>query len=172
LNIEEHLKERHLNIELHRPILDFENTTATFLLYNLSGQMIGYQTYRPLGVKKIFNDPNHGRYYTYRKLPTISVWGLESYKEHEPIFIVEGIFDAARITKRNHCALATLCNTPPNDYKNWFRMLPNPTIAICDNDKAGIELAYFTDYCEIVPEGDLGDAPEDYISYLISTYAN
>ncbi len=172
-NIKDHLEKRHINLELHRPFLNYQNNSATFFLYNFSGQICGYQTYRPFGDKKIFNHPDLGRYYTYRKIPTISVWGMESYKnETHPIFIVEGIFDAARITERNHCAFATLCNKPPKDYKNWLQILPNPTIAICDNDKAGFELSKFTDHYEVVPDSDLGDASDDYVSHLITSYAS
>jgi len=52
MNIKTHLKHRHLDLELHRPILDEELNIATFLLYNLSGQLVGYQQYNPLGDKK------------------------------------------------------------------------------------------------------------------------
>lgn len=49
-----------------------------------------------------------------------------------------------------------------------------PTIAICDNDPAGLKLASCADYREIVPKeyGDLGDSPEDYVTYLIERYAS
>jgi hypothetical protein len=52
MNIKTHLKQRHLDLELHRPILDEELNIATFLLYNLSGQLVGYQQYQPEGCKK------------------------------------------------------------------------------------------------------------------------
>jgi hypothetical protein len=55
MNIKTHLKQRHLDLELHRPILDEELNIATFLLYNLSGQLVGYQQYNSLGDKKVFN---------------------------------------------------------------------------------------------------------------------
>jgi hypothetical protein len=34
--VTEHLKDRHLNLELHRPMVDEENRVATFFLYNLT----------------------------------------------------------------------------------------------------------------------------------------
>jgi hypothetical protein len=174
LNIKEHLIERHVNLDLHRPILDNENSSATFLCYNLSGQLCGYQTYSPLGDRRIFNCPNLGRYYTYRNKnqQTVVIWGIESYFISDgPIFITEGIFDAARLTERNQTAFAMLCNSPPKDYKNWLQLLTRPIIAICDNDTAGLELSRFSDYYEIVPSGDLGSAADDYVSYLLSKYA-
>lgn len=175
MNIQEHLIKRHIDLELHQPVLDFQNCAATFLCWNFAGGLTGYQRYRPFGDRKIFNDPNLGRYYTYRNkdYPTVTVWGLESYYVSDgPIFITEGIFDAARLTERKQSAFATLCNAPPKDYKNWFQMLNRPVIAICDNDKAGLKLADYADSFEVVPKGDLGDAPDDYVSFLIEKYAN
>jgi hypothetical protein len=63
----EHLKDRHLNVELHRPFVDEVERVATFLLWNLSGQCVGYQQYRPEGEKKPRNNPKQGKYYTFRK---------------------------------------------------------------------------------------------------------
>jgi hypothetical protein len=145
------------------------------MFYNLSGQLCGYQTYRPFGDKKIFNHPKLGRYYTYRSRlqKTIAVWGTESlYVSDGPVFITEGIFDAARITETHHSALAMCCNNPPKDYKNWLKMLNRPIIAVCDNDPAGISLSNYADHYEIVPDDDLGSATDDYVSYLLSKYAS
>lgn len=175
MNIRDHLIERHVDLALHQPVLDNENCAATFLCWNFSGRLTGYQCYKPNGDKKIFNDPNLGRYYTYRNksYPTVTVWGMESYYISDgPIFITEGIFDAARLTGRKQTAFATLCNAPPKDYKNWLQMLGRPIIAICDNDKAGMELSHYANHFEVVPEGDLGDAPDDYVSHLIERYAS
>jgi hypothetical protein len=74
----EHLKHRYLDIDLHKPMIDEVERLATFYLYNLSGQIVGYQQYRPEGEKKPQNNPKLGKYYTYRKQPTVSVWGVES----------------------------------------------------------------------------------------------
>jgi hypothetical protein len=168
----DHLKERHLNLELHRPIIDTELSVATFLFYNFSHQIVGYQQYNPNGDRKIFNTKLGGKYYTYRKQPTVSVWGLESYYICDgPIFITEGIFDAARLTTHNQTAFAVCSNNPPKDYKNWFKCLSRSVIAICDNDSAGQELAKFGNYYEIVPDKkDLGESSEDYIQFLIARY--
>jgi len=38
--LREHLLNRHLDLELHRPMLDEDEGLATFYLYNLSGQFI------------------------------------------------------------------------------------------------------------------------------------
>lgn len=176
MSLKQHLIERHLNLELHHPILDEELNIATFLLYNLSGKIVGYQQYNPQGNKNIFNDKLSGKYYTYRNKnqPTIAIWGLESYYiSSGPIFLTEGIFDAARMTNVGQSALSTLANNPPKDYKNWFRMLNRPVVAVCDNDDAGRKLAKFGDYVEVVPEGkDLGESPDNYVQYLVNKYVS
>lgn len=174
MNIKEHLIQRHINLELHRPILDFDLNIASFYCWNLSGQLVGYQQYNSNGNKKIFNNKLEGKYYTYRKLPTVSIWGTESlYQSNGVVYLTEGIFDAARMTNLGQSALASLSNNPPKDYKNWLQLLNRPIVSVCDNDVAGIELAKFGDYVEIVPDGkDLGDSPENYVQYLLMKYAN
>jgi len=175
MNLKKHLKQRHLNLELHRPVLDEINNVATFYCWNLSGQLVGYQKYRPQGCKKIFNCAEKGRYYTYRNKnqPTVVVWGTESlYQSNGVVYLTEGIFDACRMTDLGYSAIATLCNNPPKDYKNWLRMLNRPIVAVCDNDAAGMKLAKFGDYVEVVPDGkDLGEASDTYLFYLMSRYA-
>ena len=172
MDLAEHLRQRHLNLELHRVLLDEEVGVATFPLYNLSGQLVGYQQYNPLGDKKIFNSKLGGKYYTYRKQPTVCVWGTESlYQSSGPVFLTEGVFDACRMTEVGQSALATLANSPPKDYGNWLGMLCRPVVAVCDNDDAGRKLAKFGNYVEVVPNGkDLGEAPDDYVRYLVEKY--
>mgnify|MGYP003413969690 CR=1 FL=1 len=48
----DHLKSRYLNTNLHRTWLDENNYLATFPLWNLSNQLVGYQKYNPKGDKK------------------------------------------------------------------------------------------------------------------------
>ena len=45
------LLKRRCNVSLHRPVLDSEEQVATFYLWNLSGQLVGYQQYRPTAPK-------------------------------------------------------------------------------------------------------------------------
>ena len=44
----DHLESRHLDVELHRPMVDDQERVATFYLWNLSGQLVGYQRPLPL----------------------------------------------------------------------------------------------------------------------------
>lgn len=75
------------------------------------------------------------------------------------------------MTSLNFSALATLTNDPPRDYINFLLLLNRPIITICDNDPPGQKLAKFGHYTE-VPETDLGNAPDEYIRYLIKKYSS
>ena len=167
----QHLKNRHLNVELHRPMVDEVERVATFFLYNLSGQLVGYQQYRPEGEKKPQNNPKEGKYFTYRKQPTLSVWGVESLDlSPSVVFVCEGVFDAARLTERGFSALAVLSNNPNPDLRNWLTCLNRKVVAVCDNDDAGRKLAKFGDCCVFTTDKDLGDSSEEYVTNLLETY--
>ena len=164
----EHLKDRHLDVELHRPMVDEVDRVATFFLYNLSGQLVGYQMYRPEGSKKPNNNPKEGKYFTYRKQPTLAVWGVESLDlSPHVVFVCEGLFDAARLTERGFSALAVLSNNPTPDLKNWLSMLNRKVVAVCDNDDAGRKLAKFGDVAVFCEDHDLGDSTDEFVNNLV-----
>ena len=170
-SVREHLLDRHLNLELHRPMVDEAERVATLFLWNLSGQLVGYQQYRPEGEKKPQNNPKQGKYFTYRKQPTLSVWGVESlHLTPNVVFLTEGVFDAARLTNRGVSALAVLSNNPNHDLRNWLTCLNRKVVAVCDNDSAGRKLAKFGDVAVFTQDKDLGDSDEEYVSYLLKTY--
>ena len=165
----EHLKERHLAVDLHLPIVDEDERVATFFLYDLAGRTAGYHQYRPEGEKKLPNDYKNGKYFTWRKgyLP----WGVESLSlTPHVVFLTEGIFDAARLTKRGYSALAALTNDPQRDFKNWLNLLDRKVVAVCDNDNAGRRLAKFGDVAVFAEDKDLGEADDDYVTRLLETY--
>ena len=171
MNIVEHLKSRHVDFNLHRPIIDEENGVATFLLYNLSGQIVGYQRYNPNGEKKPSNNPKMGRYFTYKRHPTITVFGVETlHLSPNVVFLTEGIFDAVRITELGFSALAALSNDPVPDLKNFLTCLGRRVVVIADNDKAGRKLAKFGHqvvYCE---DKDLGDSSEEFVREVVHNH--
>lgn len=174
-NIHSHLSSRFLDTNLHRTLIDEEEQVATFFLYNLSGQIVGYQQYRPLGEKYDYQNPKTGKYYTYRNsdYPTVALFGLESYHfTPDILFVVEGVFDAARLTSKGVSCVATLCNNPPKDYCNFFSCLPRKVVIICDGDDAGSELTKFGDNYIVVPEEfkDLGAAPDDYVNFVVERF--
>jgi hypothetical protein len=167
----EHLKSRHLNVELHRPVCDELENVATFFLWNLSGQLVGYQQYRPNGEKKPQNNPKEGKYYTYRKQPTVAVFGVESlHLTPDVVFLTEGVFDAARLTNRGVSALAVLSNNPTADLANWLYCLNRKVVAVCDNDSAGRKLAKFGNVVEYTQDKDLGDSTEEYVTHLLTEH--
>lgn len=173
--VESYLKRRHVNFELHRPIVDEVERTATFYFWTVDGKLSGYQQHRPDLKKESYQrlNPKAARYFTYRKYPTHSVWGVESLAQSKgPVFLTEGVFDGARLTKLGQSALAVCCNNPPKDFANWLQTLARPVVVVCDNDAAGLKLAKFGNFVEVVPvEGqDLGDAPDDYLTFLLNRY--
>lgn len=167
-----HLLNRHINLDLHRPVVDEFERVATFFLYNLSGQIVGYHQYRPDAGKEKKNNPREGRYFTYRLKRTVGVWGTESLDlRKDLVFVTEGIFDAARLTELGQPALAVLSNDPTSDLRNFLVCLGRRVVAICDPDQAGRKLAKVGHNVEIMPsKWDLGDAPDAFVAELISKY--
>ena len=167
----QHLKGRHLDLALHRPVLDEEERVVTFYLWNLSGQLVGYQQYRPEGEKKPRNNPKEGKYFTHRSQPTVAVWGVESlHLTPNVVFLTEGVFDAARLTELGYSALAALSNNPTQDLRNWLTCLNRKVVAVCDNDVAGRRLAKFGNVAVFTEDHDLGDSSSEYVKNLALEY--
>lgn len=172
-DIKSHLIERHVDLDLHKPSLS--ETSATFMLYSLTGKLVGYQRYMPLNEKLCSNNLN-GRYYSYRSNDEIAIFGLESYKADSTVYLTEGIFDAVRLTKKGCSALALLTNAPNSSMLNFISLLPNNIVAIIDNDDGG---KFFEKKIRHVANAlvkcthfkDLGDSPESFVDELI-TYFN
>lgn len=165
-----HLRHRHLDLELHRPILDLENDVATFYLWNLSGGLTGYQQYRRFGEKKPQNNPREGKYFTFCHQPTLAVWGVESlHLTPDVVFVTEGVFDAARLTERGFSAVAALSNNPLG-LRNWLTCLNRRVVAVCDDDAAGRSLAKFGDVAVFTEDHDLGDSTEEYVTWLTNRF--
>jgi len=167
-----HLKSRDVDITLHKPAI--AKDSATFICYNFSGQLVGWQRYSPNKKSMCSNDPD-GRYYTYRSSSHISIFGLETYNSNTKcIFLTEGIFDSTRLTKRGVTAFALLTNSPNSSMLNFLACLPQRIIAICDNDKGGDFLRkrlhnIASDF--IVPTAkDLGEETTDFVEHLIKEY--
>jgi hypothetical protein len=167
-----HLMSRYVDIKLHRPI--FTKQTATFLLYNYNGQLVGWQRYAPNN-KHLSNNSFSGKYYTYRSNSQIAVFGLESVNlNSEIIFITEGIFDAVRLTAKGFSAIALLTNAPNSSMLNFLSCLGRQLVGICDNDNGGMFLKtklskitknFYTPSCK-----DLGESSDFEIKTIINTY--
>lgn len=166
-----HLLSRGLNPANYSGVY-VDHDSATFLLWNLSGQLVGYQVYRPDKEKSRSGEPRDRRYFTFvsrfgGSSPTIAVWGLETLDARKPVYICEGIFDACRLHSLGLSAIAVLGNNP-KPLQGWLSCLPQKKIAVCDGGSAGAKLSDFADESFFFPEGrDAGDSTDEEILNLI-----
>ena len=148
MEILEHILYRGIDLDVVTPQIG--DGVATFFLYDLSGNIVGYQHYNPLGTKA-FNQKKADRslmkYFTYVKGSkrnddkSIGVWGLESYSFRcKRIFLTEGLFDAAPFHRYGECALAVLSNDPSKSVIEWLGLFPQEIIVVSDRDGAGKKL--------------------------------
>ena len=182
---ESHLKGRGVDTNKTRVIIDEETGDTFFFLYNLTGQMVGYQKYNPAYPKKgqkDLGDAKITKYYNWvgdeQDGKKIAVWGLESYDiKSKYLFITEGIFDIARVHEAGYPGVAVLCNDPNPQLAFWLKTLPQTKIVIYDNDIPGRKLRKFGDYAFSVEDvKDLNDlSPEDakiFLDNIIKTIEN
>lgn len=151
---------RELDITKYSGIVEKEGV-FTFPLWNLSGQMVGYQQYRPDADKGRKDNPKDMRYYTYlTHKKTNTAWGLEVLNPKNPyLLVVEGVFDAVKLHNADINAVAVLANDPL-PLKSWLWSLGYFIVPVCDGDKAGRKLAKMANtlMVEYLPEGkDVGD---------------
>jgi hypothetical protein len=170
----QHLHSRYMNTDLHRVWLNEYEGVAVFPVWNLSNQLVGYQQYRPDADKEKANNPLEGRYFTRVKDAKVGVWGLESWKLSDTLFVTEGVFDACRVTNLGYSAVATFGNDVSATTKSWLSLVRSHrrVVCVCDNDSAGRRLArYGTD--SVVVEGykDLGEASNEYVLNLLEEFA-
>lgn len=187
----EHLKERHLDMDLHTVWIDEKERVATFPLWTLAGEMAGYQAYRPDASKVKKNDAL-GRYYTYRgkkllhgpnenrrDIKTVAVWGMESWYLSQTLFVTEGVFNATRLTELGYSAVAVLSNDPNSSTREWFYTVrqTRPVVVVCDPGNAGFKLRTLGHKYHVVdvpgsPDADLGDAPAWYVEHLVNSFVD
>lgn len=138
----QHLSSRYLQA----PTISTTEDTVVFPLWNLSGQLVGYQQYKPFAETK--QNPEHQsetKYTTYLPTTKVTAYGLEFLNYDDPLlFLVEGVFDAARFHNMGLNCLAVL-SCDPKPLKEWLRLLPFYKVAVCDGDKAGLKLAKYGD---------------------------
>lgn len=173
MKVLQHLHYRNYNTDLHSVLVSQEEGVATFPLWNLSGKMTGYQQYRPLGEKKVFNNPQTGKYYTHRNKDEVAVWGMESWNMSNTLFVTEGVFDASALTACGFSALALLSNDQNQQLKSMLKFFRSfrPVVAVCDGDAAGRKLAKAGHIAYYMDEGyDLGDMTLEYVKYLGNRY--
>lgn len=167
--VEQKLRERHLDPTKYH--VSWDDEVATFLLFNLSGQIVGYQNYRWYAEKVRNNDPRESKYFTYMNRNMLCVWGMESFNfRTDVLFLTEGVFDAVRLHQLGLPAVAVLSNNP-KQLRPWLRTLPRHVVAVCDGDKAGRALAKLGDEAVIMPDGlDLGDLSEENVRKTVDKW--
>jgi len=172
MTVLQNLRSRYFDANLHKAWVDEDEGVATFPLWNLSGQLVGYQQYRPSANKKKDNHPKMSRYFTYRKNKVVGVWGLESWNLSNTLFVTEGIFDACRLTFLGYSAVATLSNDVDDSLKSWLWTVIKyrRVVCVCDNDAAGRRLAKYGHLSHVVESGDLGDATDEYVANVVKEY--
>lgn len=179
--LKNHLIERGMNPDLYCVSYDHEEESVTFLLFNLSGQIVGYQKYRPGSEqKKKRNDEDLGRYYTFTSKHQTDdgttfkdgVFGYEAIKPpvrrtNEPLYVVEGIFKAGVLHRLGVDALAVLTSHPKR-LKTLLRIIKSvrPVVAIGDPDPAGEKLVRFVGAGFTSPL-DLDEMADDAILELL-----
>ncbi len=170
IDIESHLRSRGVDPKKTEVIIDKESNVATFLLYNLSGQLVGYQRYNPSESKK---RDNAGRYFTFvgseGEKKKLAVYGTESISPTVSyLFIVEGIFDCIKLHNGGHPAIAVLGNNQ-KILRSWLGILNKKIIAIIDNDAAGNQMKKYSQKSFTTPEPykDLGEMPQEEVNKFI-----
>jgi hypothetical protein len=138
-----HLQQRHLSPYLYHNI-SITPELVTFPLWNVSGQMVGYQQYNPNGSKQERRNPKECKYFTYiSEGKNNTAWGLDVLNPNQRLVVlVEGIFKACRFHNHGINALAVLGNNPKHLY-SWLHSMGYYLFAICDGDEAGRKLAKF-----------------------------
>jgi hypothetical protein len=173
MTVLENLKSRHFDLNVHAAWIDEDEGVATWPLWNLTGQMVGFQQYRPAADKKRDNHPRDSRYFTWRKDKVIGVFGLESWSFSNTLFVTEGAFDACRLTSRGYSAIATLSNDVDDSLKRWLSVVRQTrfVVAVCDNDVAGRKLAKCGHVSHVMADGkDMGEASDEYVTNFLKNY--
>lgn len=158
------LRLKGLSIPENILVLDTIEEIATFMCYNpVTNKLCGYLCYDYTASKEKRNDEK-GRYYIMSKNPVY--WTLKPLEYTRPVYLVEGVWDAVALIAAGYQAIAVLSNDPKH-LNQTLKLLPTKTIAVCDNDKAGLKLAYYADTHVVCSSKDPGDMTLEEIRELL-----
>lgn len=162
----EHLRARGMNTSLYS--FHVGDEVVTFYLYNPPGKLVGFLQYRPNADKKAKNDPRSGRYFTYLPREVDGLFGLEQ-DVGGPLFVVEGIFKAAKLHSLGYSSVAVL-GASPKRLKSWLRAVSRqrPVYAIGDGDAAGAGLVKIIGAGVQSPK-DLDEMTDKEVTALVKT---
>ena len=124
--------------------------------------MVGYQQYRP-GAPKQQNNPKEARYFNKLKDCRVGVWGLESWNFTNTLFLTEGVFDAARLTKNGVSALAILTYRVGKTCDNWLWAVSKsrPIVSVCEGDSSGRKMSIYGHESLYLPDGEDVDSLDE-----------
>lgn len=179
MNIREHLLVRRCPLELEGIMISEEENVCTFWLYNLFGQIVGYQRYNPLGIKN-YNPKDevskyNQKYWTYLSdyyfKDKACLWGWQFYdSEVKNVYLVEGIFDALALIDLGYVNVFATLGNEPKVLKNQIRLLGDvhTIIVFNDGDSAGKKLRKYGDYSfEVTGGKDCGDLSKDDLGTFV-----
>ncbi|MAD75611.1 MAG: hypothetical protein CML20_12630 [Rheinheimera sp.] len=176
MKLTEHLSNRNFDQSLYSGVLvDETSGTVTFPLWNLSGQMVGYQQYKPGAPKNQGLKPSEQKYFTYtgkvNDKAKLAAFGVERLNKSDKLcFVAEGVFDVAPLHLLGVNALGLLTSNPKH-LKSWLHSLGYTLVALCEGDKAGKQLSKYAHHSEFLEEGcDPGDMPLEWFKSLVLKY--
>lgn len=153
--------------------------TVSFPLYNLSGKLVGFHHYNPIGYKGAGSYKAEIKKYITEvtkendnpKVRQLAVYGLHTLDERPYVFIVEGIFDAVKLMRLGYPVLAVFTNDP-KPLRNFFYLLSKRIIVIADSDVKSRQLEdlkRMSDEVHHVSEeyDDLGNMPLEEVDKFI-----
>ncbi|MGR5367115.1 hypothetical protein [Photobacterium damselae] len=165
-----HLEERGFQSDTFAWV-DFETEIVVFPIYTIDGRLVGYENYNwRVTDKTIRNKPN-GRYFKFITDPENAAWGFYHIVDFtKPLYVVEGVWDAERVRATGRNCIAVMQNNPKR-LASLFKKLESITVAICDGDGAGRELAKNTDLGLFLDDGlDPNDLPVEELERVLSYF--
>ena len=187
MNIKQHLIERGFLLDdpFFPVFVDTVENVASFPLYNLTGKLVGFHYYNPIGYKGTGSYKATIRKYETKvtrendnpKVPQLAVYGLHTLSDDKPyVFVVEGVFDAVKLMRLGYPVIAVLSNDP-KPLKNFFFLLQKKIIVIADSNLRGRELTdmrSMSDFLYHVSEkyGDLGNMTLEQVEKFIIETVN
>lgn len=158
MNFKTHINDRCRNQPDRYGWVDYDEEVFTVPLWNLSGQLKGYQQYRwdSDKSKSKKNNPKEGRYFTYRKSEDLTVFGLDHLNDDRYLFVVEGIFEAIAAISLGFNCIAVLSNNPTY-LKEWLICTGKEIVPLCQDDIAGRMLGKLNLSNKIILPNDLDE---------------
>ena len=162
----QHLLDRGMLPALYN--LSIDAGVVSFPLYNFGGKQVGYQEYRPFAPRNSAN-VREARYFTYLPRKVNGYFGTESLEYSGSLYVVEGVFKAAKLHRLGEPAVA-LMGSETERHLEQLRLLRRPYIAIGDNDGPGAKFAQ--NLGGFVSPRDLDEMTDEEVEELLDAHHN